>query len=152
MAQGTAGAPAWVASVMRLVTAGLENIRMYVGDVIGYGDITLYHVDTLATFFVRLRLHKHRLSLNKSPPASNCSVTSSFQTASDRMTSHPCACRCPRTLNNSEFSLVALSTTARSSRTWSATSARSWSSSKRALSLMLLEIWGKGPRPPSRSR
>ena len=34
MPQGAAGAPAWFVSVMRLVTAGLDNIRMYLDDAI----------------------------------------------------------------------------------------------------------------------
>ena len=35
MPHGAAGAPAWFVLVMRLVTAGLDNIRMYLDDVIG---------------------------------------------------------------------------------------------------------------------
>ena len=38
MPQGAAGAPAWFVSVMRLVTAGLDNIRMYLDDAIGSDD------------------------------------------------------------------------------------------------------------------
>ena len=65
MPQGAAGAPAWFVSVMRLVTDGLDNIRMYL-DAIGSDDCPLHHVPTLATFFARLRLHKLKLSPDKS--------------------------------------------------------------------------------------
>ena len=66
MPQGAAGAPAWFVSVMRLVTAGLDNIRMYLDDAIGSDDCPINHVATLATFFARLRLHKLKLSPDKS--------------------------------------------------------------------------------------
>ena len=66
MPQGTAGAPSWFVSVMRLVTAGLDNIRMYLDDAIGSDDSPIHHVATLATFFARLRLHSLKLSPNKS--------------------------------------------------------------------------------------
>ena len=66
MPQGTAGAPAWFVSVMRLVTAGLDNIRMYLDDAIGSDDCPIHHVATLATFFARLRLHKLKLAPAKS--------------------------------------------------------------------------------------
>ena len=66
MPQGAAGAPAWFVSVMRLVTAGLDNIRMYLDDAIGSDDCSIHHVATQATFFARLRLHKLKLSPNKS--------------------------------------------------------------------------------------
>ena len=66
MPQGAAGAPAWFVSVMRLVTADLDNIRMYLDDAIGSDDCPLHHVVTLATFFARLRLHKLKLSPDKS--------------------------------------------------------------------------------------
>ena len=56
MPQGASGAPAWFVSLMRLVTAGLENIRMYLDDAIGSDDCPLHHVTTLAAFFARLRL------------------------------------------------------------------------------------------------
>ena len=64
--QGAAGAPACFVSVMRLVTAGLGNIRMYLDDGIGSDDCPLHHVAILATFFARLRLHKLKLSPDKS--------------------------------------------------------------------------------------
>ena len=64
--QGAAGAPAWFVSVMRHVTAGLNNIRMYLDDAIGSDDCPLRHVATLAAFFARLRLHKLKLSPDKS--------------------------------------------------------------------------------------
>ena len=65
MPPGAAGAPAWFVSVMRLVTAGLDNILMYL-DAIGPDDCPLHHVATLATFFARLRLRKLKLSPDKS--------------------------------------------------------------------------------------
>ena len=65
MPPGAAGAPAWFVSVMRLVTTGLDNILMYL-DAIGPDDCPLHHVATLATFFARLRLHKLKLSPDKS--------------------------------------------------------------------------------------
>ena len=66
MPSGAAGAPAWFVSVMRLVTAGLDNILMYLDDAIGPDDCPPHHVATLATFFARLRLHKLKLSPDKS--------------------------------------------------------------------------------------
>ena len=66
MPQGAAGAPAWFISVMRLVTTGLDNIRMYPDDAIGSDGCPIHHVATLATFFARLRLHKLKLSPDKS--------------------------------------------------------------------------------------
>ena len=66
MPQGAADAPAWFVPVVRLVTAGLDNIRMYLDDAIGSDDRPIHHVVTLATFFARLRLHKLKLSPNKS--------------------------------------------------------------------------------------
>ena len=66
MPQGAAGAPVWFVSVMRLVTAGLDNIHMYLDDTIGSDDCPLHHVATLATFFARLRFHQLRLSPDKS--------------------------------------------------------------------------------------
>ena len=66
MPQGAAGAPAWFVSVMRLVTASLDNIRMYLDDAIGSDDCPLHHIATLATFFVLRRLYKLKLSLDKS--------------------------------------------------------------------------------------
>ena len=66
MPQGAAGAPVWLVSVMRLVTAGLDNIRMYLDVAIGSDDCLIHHVTTLATFFARLRLHKLKLFPDKS--------------------------------------------------------------------------------------
>ena len=51
MPQGAAGSPAWFVSVMRLVTDGLDNIRMYLDDAIGSDASPMAHVATLATFF-----------------------------------------------------------------------------------------------------
>ena len=51
---------------MRLVTAGLDNIRMCLDDTIGSDDCPLHHVTTLAAFFPRLRLHQLKLSPDKS--------------------------------------------------------------------------------------
>ena len=65
MPQGAAGAPAWFVSVMRLVTNGLDNIRMYLDAAIGSNDSPTAHVATLATFFARLRLNNLKLSPNK---------------------------------------------------------------------------------------
>ena len=65
-AQGATGAPAWFVSVMRLVTGGLDNIRMYLDDAIGSDDCPIHHVATLATFFARLRLHQLKLSPDES--------------------------------------------------------------------------------------
>ena len=65
-APGATSAPAWFVSVMKLVTAGLDNIRMYLDDAIGSDDYPLHHVTTLASFFARLRLHQLKLSPDKS--------------------------------------------------------------------------------------
>ena len=65
MPQGAAGAPAWFVSVMRLVANGLDNIRMYLDDTNGSNDSPTTHVETLATFFARLRLHNLKLSPDK---------------------------------------------------------------------------------------
>ena len=72
MPQGAAGAPAWFVLVMRLVTAGPNNIRMYLEDAIGSDDCPIHHVATLATFLVRLRLHKLKLSPDKSGIGAAC--------------------------------------------------------------------------------
>ena len=66
MLQGAAGASACFFSVMRLVTAGLDNILMYLDDAIGSDHCPLHHVTTLAAFFARLRLHQLKLSPDKS--------------------------------------------------------------------------------------
>ena len=66
MPQGGSGAPAWFVSVMRLVTAGLDNIRMSLDDAIGSDDCPLHRVTTLTAFFARLRLHQLKLSPDKS--------------------------------------------------------------------------------------
>ena len=66
MPSGAAGTPVWFVSVMRLVTAGLDNIFMYLDDAIGPDDCPLHYVATLATFFARLHLHKLKLSPDKS--------------------------------------------------------------------------------------
>ena len=66
MPQSVAGFPAWLVSVMRLVTDGLNNIRMYLDDAIGSDASPMAHVATLATFFARLRLHNLKVSPNKS--------------------------------------------------------------------------------------
>ena len=62
MPQGAAGAPALFVSVMRLVTAGLDDIRMYLDDTVGSDDCPIHHVATLVTFFARLPLRKLKLS------------------------------------------------------------------------------------------
>ena len=66
MPQGAAGAPAWFVSVMRLVTAGLDYIRMYLDDAIGSDDCPIHHLAALTTFFARLRLYKLKLSADES--------------------------------------------------------------------------------------
>ena len=66
MPQGADGAPACLVSVMRLVTADLDNIRMYLDVAFGSDDCLIHHVATLATFFARLRLHKRKLSPDRS--------------------------------------------------------------------------------------
>ena len=66
MPQRAAGASAWFVSIMRLVTTGLDNIRMYLDDAIGLDDCPPHHVTTLATFFACLRLHKLKLFPDKS--------------------------------------------------------------------------------------
>ena len=50
---------------MRLVTAGLDNVRMYLDDAIGSDDCPLHHVTTLTAFFARLHLHQLKLSPDK---------------------------------------------------------------------------------------
>ena len=62
MPQGAAASPAWIVSVMRLVTDGLDNMF---DDAIGSAS-PMAHVATLATFFARLRLHNLKLSPNNS--------------------------------------------------------------------------------------
>ena len=52
MPQGAADFPAWFVSAMRLVTDGLDNIRMYLDDAIGSDASPMVHVATLATFFL----------------------------------------------------------------------------------------------------
>ena len=64
MPQGAAGVPAWFVSVMRIVTGGLDNIRMYLNDANGSDGSPIAHVATLATLFARLRLHTLKLSPN----------------------------------------------------------------------------------------
>ena len=66
MPQGAAGAPAWFVSVMRLVITGLDTVLMYLDDAIGSDECPINHVPTLATFFARLRLHKLKISPDKS--------------------------------------------------------------------------------------
>ena len=66
MSQVASGSPAWLVSVMRPVTDGLDHIRMYLDDAIGSDTSPMAHVATLATFFARLRLHNLKLSPNTS--------------------------------------------------------------------------------------
>ena len=66
MPPGAAGAPSLFVSIMRLVTAGLDNMLMCLDDAIGPDDCPHHHVVTLAAFFARLRLHKLKLSPDKS--------------------------------------------------------------------------------------
>ena len=87
MPQGAAGAPAWFVSVMRLVTAGLDNIRMYLDDAINSDDCPLHRVTTLAAFFASLRLHQLKLSPDKSGSAPH--VSTFWATSSRQMASAP---------------------------------------------------------------
>lgn len=66
MPLSAAGAPALFVSVMRLVTTGSDNVRLYLDDAIESGDCPISHITTLDTFFARLRLHKIKLSPGKS--------------------------------------------------------------------------------------
>ena len=66
MPQGAASAPAWFVSVIRLITANLDNIRMHLDDAIGSDDCSIHHVATLDAFFTRLRPHKLELSPDES--------------------------------------------------------------------------------------
>ena len=66
MSQGAVDAPAWFISVFRHFTAGLEIIRIYIDNAIGSGGCPFNHIATLATLFVRLRLHQLELSPDKS--------------------------------------------------------------------------------------
>ena len=60
------GCPRLVVSVMRLIIADLDNIRMYLDDAIGFDDTPIHHVATLAAFFEHLRIYKLKPSLAKS--------------------------------------------------------------------------------------
>lgn len=71
MPQDATVVPAWFTSVMRLVTAGLENIRMYY-DAIGQDDGPIHHLAILATFFARLHPHKLKLSPDESRIGAAC--------------------------------------------------------------------------------
>ena len=130
MLRGAAGAPAWFVSVMRLVTADLDNIRMYFVDAIGSDDCPIHHVATLATFFARLPFHKLNLSPDKSRiGAARVGFLGHVISADgvrpnyDRvaaLTRMPM----PRTSNNSAAYLAVSATTASSCPTWPAASAR----------------------------
>ena len=65
MPQGATGAPDWFVSVLRFVTDGLDNIRMYLDDAIRSDGSPIAHVATLVTFYARLRLYNLKLSPNK---------------------------------------------------------------------------------------
>ena len=126
MPPGAAGTPAWFVSVLRLVTAGLDNILMYL-DAIGPDDCPLHHVATLATFLTR-----DYASINSSSPLINPGLvphvltfwaTSSWQMAFAPMTlaSPPSpACLCPRVSNSFAAYLAVLVTIASSFPTWPA--------------------------------
>lgn len=65
MPQGAAGASTGFLSVMKLIAADLENILIYLPEM-SSDDCHIYNVATLAAFFARMRLHKLKLSLDKS--------------------------------------------------------------------------------------
>lgn len=97
---------------MRLVTAGLGNKCIYLGDTISCVDTFLNHIDTLAEFISRACTS----ITSTSPPTNRVSTISasdflvtSPQTTFNQTTKLPRshACRCPRTLNISVESLVA---------------------------------------------
>lgn len=58
MPQCATDAPAWSASVIRFVAAGLENTGMYLDDAIGSDGYPIHLVATPATFFEKLCLYK----------------------------------------------------------------------------------------------
>lgn len=64
--QVAARAPAWFLLVIKLVTAGAENIQMYLDGAIDSEDCLIHHVAALTIFFARLRLHTIKLSPEKS--------------------------------------------------------------------------------------
>ena len=130
MSRGAAGAPAWFVSVMRLVTAGLDNIRMYLDDAIGSDDCPIHHVATLATFFARLRFHKLKLSPDKSRIGAarvdflDHVISEDGVRPNDDRVAALTRMPMPRTSNNSAAYLAVSATTARSCPTWPAASAR----------------------------
>ena len=138
MPQGAAGAPAWFVSVTRLVTAGLDNICMYLDDAIGSDDCPLHHVATLAAFFARLRLHKLKLFPDKSRIGAarvdflgHIISADGVRPNDDRvvaLTRMPM----PTDNNNSAAYLAVLVTIASSCPTWLATSTRLRPFSERA--------------------
>lgn len=65
MPQGAAGAPTYFIYAMRLVTASLDNIRMYLSDAIRSDSTHINHLATLATFLARLRLQMFNLFPSK---------------------------------------------------------------------------------------
>lgn len=48
--QGADGTPAWFLSVIILITASLEDIRMYLDDATGLDDYLIHEVAALDTF------------------------------------------------------------------------------------------------------
>ena len=76
ISHGATGTRPWFVSVVMLRTAGLDNIRMFLDDAIGYlyDDNPVNYVATLATFFARLRALKLNLSLEKSRLGPACVV------------------------------------------------------------------------------
>ena len=44
MPQDATGAPVWLISVVRLLTTGLDNIRMHLDDAVGLNDSLINHV------------------------------------------------------------------------------------------------------------
>ena len=129
-APGAAGTPAWFVSVLRLVTAGLDNILMYLDDAIGPDDCPFHYVATLATFFARLHLHKLKLPPDKSRISATRVdflghvILADGVRPNDARVAALAACLCPRVSNSFAAYLAVLVITASSCLTWLTTYAR----------------------------
>lgn len=107
--RGAAGTPAWFVSAIRLVTTSLDNIRMYL-DAVGWDDCPINHVATVATvatLFVRLRLHKLKLLPEKSQIGAARTTSALTMTESP----NPHACLCLLASNNCAAYLAVLANT-----------------------------------------
>lgn len=71
MPQGAADAALWFIYGVRVVTAGLYDIRMFLDDAIGFNSSPPPHVGSLASFFASHRLHRRILS----PPKASIGTT-----------------------------------------------------------------------------